>query len=96
MAQRSGEYPWAGAGAPAFLRLLTHLGAGDEEEAASQQQPLQRGLEVTELDALQVQDTLAVGQDEGVERQDLEHLQCGHQGASALLDHVANCRGRQV
>ena len=96
MAQRSGEYPWAGAGAPAFLRLLTHLGAGDEEEADSQQQPLQRGLEVTELDALQVQDTLAVGQDEGVERQDLEHLQCGHQGASALLDHVANCRGRQV
>lgn len=96
MAQRSRGYPWAGAGAPAFLRLLTHLGAGDEEETASQQQPLQRGLEVTELDALQVQDTLAVGQDEGVERQDLEHLQCGHQSASALLDHVANCRGRQV
>ena len=94
VAQRSRGCPGAGAGAPAF-RLLAHLGAGDEEEAASQQQPLQRSLEVAELDALQVQDALAVGQDEGVERQDLEHLQCGHQCASALLDHVANCGGRQ-
>lgn len=95
MAQRSRGYPGAGAGAPTF-RLLAHLGAGDEEETASQKQPLQRGLEVAELDTLQVQDTLAVGQDEGVEGQDLEHLQCGHQCASALLDHVANCGGTQV
>lgn len=95
MAQRSRGYPGAGAGAPAF-RLLAHLGAGDEEETASQKQPLQRGLEVAELDALQVQDTLAVGQDEGVERQDLEHLQCGHQCAPALLDHVADCGGTQM
>lgn len=40
-----------------------HLRAGDEEETASQQQPLQRGLEVAELDTLQVEDTLAVSQD---------------------------------
>jgi hypothetical protein len=68
-----------------------HLGAGDEEEAAGQQQPLQCGLEVTELDTLQVEDTLAVCQDEGIEGQDLEHLQRRHQCAPALLDHVADC-----
>lgn len=83
--------PLAGVKATALPRLLAYLGAGDEEEAASQQQPLQCGLEVTELDALQVEDTLTVGQDEGIERQNLEHLQCGHQRAAALLDHVADC-----
>lgn len=68
-----------------------YLGAGDEEKAASQQQPLQCGLEVAELDTLQVEDALTIGQDEGVECQDFEHLQCGHERAAALLDHVADC-----
>lgn len=72
-----------------------YLGPGDEEEAASQQQPLQRRLEITELYPFQVKDTLAVGQDEGIQRQDLEHLKGGDQGATALLDHMADCSERK-
>lgn len=52
----------------------SHLGPGDEEEASGQEQPLERGLEVAELDALQEQHALAVGQHQGVQGQDLEHL----------------------
>ena len=45
---------------------------------------------VTELDPLQVEDRLRVGQDEGVEGQDFEHLEGGDQGAPALLDHMGH------
>ena len=47
--------------------LLTNLWTRFEEEAASQQQTLHGGLSVGELDALQVQHTLTVGQDEGIQ-----------------------------
>ena len=49
-------------------------------------------LHVTELDAVQVEHTLRVSQDEGVEGKDLEHLQGGHQGAAALLYNMADYR----
>lgn len=83
--------PLAKVGAIALPGVPAYLGARDEEKAASQQQPLQCGLEVTELDTLQVEDALTICQDEGVERQDFEHLQCGHERAAALLDHVTDC-----
>ncbi len=54
---------------------LQRLGLGDEEEAGGEEEALERGLAVAELDALQVQHRLAVRQDERVERKDLEHLQ---------------------
>jgi len=53
-------------------------------------QTIPRYIHVTELDAIKVEDTLRVGQDESVEGQDLEHLQCGHQGAATLLDHMTD------
>ena len=67
-----------------------YLRPGDEEEAARQQQALHGGLAIGELDSIQVQHTLAVGQDQGVERQDFEHLQRRDQSASPLLDDVTH------
>ena len=46
------------------------------------------------LDAVEVEHALGVGQDEGVEGQDLEHLQRGHQRAATLLDHVTDWEGQ--
>jgi len=59
---------------------------GNEEEAGSKEEALEGGLTVGELDPLQVEDGLAVGEDEGVEGEDLEHLERGDQGAPALQE----------
>ncbi len=59
---------------------------GNEEEAGSKEEPLEGGLTIRELDPLQVEDGLAVGEDEGVEGEDLEHLERGDQGAPALQE----------
>ena len=48
-------------------------------------------LHVTELDAIKVEHTLRVGQDESIQGQDLEHLQRRHQGAAPLPDHMTDC-----
>ena len=69
----------------------THLGARNEEEAAGEQESLQRRLAVAELDTLQIQHALTVGQHQRVQRQDLEHLQRRHQCTAALLDDVTHC-----
>lgn len=53
---------------------------------------MQCSLEITEFHPFQIKDTLAVGQDERIQCQDLEHLERGDQCATALLDHVADCR----
>ena len=50
--------------------------------------------QVAELDAVEVEHALGVGQDEGIEGQDLEHLQRGHQRAATLLDHVTDWEGQ--
>jgi len=68
-----------------------HLATGNEEEASGQQQALQRRLAVGELDAIEVEDALAVGEHKRVQGQDLEHLQRGDQRAPALLYDVADC-----
>ena len=47
---------------------------GYKQEAAGQEKALHGGLAVTELDAVQVEDALAVGQHQGIQRQDLKHL----------------------
>lgn len=62
----------------------------DEQEATRQQEALQRGLEITELDPLEVEHRLAVGQHQSVQSQDLEHLESGHQRAATLLDDVTD------
>ena len=46
---------------------------------------------VTELDAIQEEHTLRVGQNESIEGQDFEHLESRDQRAAALLDHMTNC-----
>ena len=46
---------------------------------------------VAELDAVEIEHALGVGQDESVEGQDLEHLEGRHQRAAALLDHMTDC-----
>ena len=53
------------------------LWSRDEQEAGSQEQTLQRGLRVTELDAVYVKNRLAVSRDECVQSENLEHLQSG-------------------
>lgn len=68
----------------------SHLGPGDEEKAACEQQTLKSGLEIAELHPFQVEHRLAVGQHQSVQSQDLKHLQRGHQSAAALLDHVTD------
>lgn len=70
--------------------LKPYLRSGYKQEAGCQQQTLQRGLCVTELDAVEVQHRLTVRQDESVQSQDLEHLQRRHQCTPALLDYVTN------
>jgi len=45
---------------------------------------------VTKFDSVKVQDTLRVGQDEGVKCKDLEHLQCGDEGTPPLLDDMTD------
>ena len=45
---------------------------------------------VTKFDSVKVQDTLGVGKDEGVKCKDLEHLQCGDEGAPPLLDDMTD------
>ena len=77
---------------PLLGQSLERLGPGDEEEAAGQQQPLEGGLAVAELDSLEVEDALAVGEDQRVQGEDLEHLQRGDERAAALLDHVVDAR----
>ena len=52
----------------------SNLGSRDEEEAGCQQKALKRGLAIGELDALQVEHRLRVGQDERVQSQNFEHL----------------------
>ena len=83
------EYIWQ---RPLLGQDPQRFGSGDEEEAAGQEKPLEGCLSVTELDSLQVENTLAVGQDQGIEGQDLEHLQGGHQSTPTLLDHVVDAR----
>lgn len=70
---------------------LQRLGARDEEETRRQQDTLQSRLHVAELDPVQIQHRLAVGEYQRVQRQDLEHLQGGNQRAASLLDHVTYC-----
>ena len=53
---------------------------------------MKRGLAITKLNTFQVEDALAVGENESVEGEDLEHLQRGDQRAPALLDHVVDAR----
>ena len=51
-------------------------------------------LAITQFDAIQIKDTLTVGEDQRVQGQDLKHLQSGDQSASTLLDDVANTLDR--
>ena len=49
-------------------------------------------LQITELDSIQVENTLGVGQDESIQGQDLEHLEGSDQSTATLLDHMTNWR----
>jgi len=68
-----------------------YLGSGDEEEAAGEKKSLHRGLHIAELDSIQVENTLTVGQDQCVQCENLEHLEGRHQRTSALLNDVTHC-----
>ena len=74
-----------------MLILKHNLAPGYEQKAPGQQEALQGGLTVGKLDAVDGEDGLAVGEDEGVECEDFEHLQSGNQRAPSLLDYVAHC-----
>lgn len=69
------------------------LWSRNEEEASSQEEALNSGLEITELNPLEVEYWLAVSQHQGIKSKDLKHLECGHQSATALLYYVANWWG---
>jgi len=68
-----------------------YLGSGDEEEAAGEKKSLHRGLHIAELDSIQVENTLTVGQDQCVQCENLEHLEGRHQRTPALLNDVTHC-----
>jgi len=67
-----------------------NLRARNEEKTSGEQQSLHRGLHVTELDSVEIEDTLTVGKYQCIQRQDLEHLKCRHQRTSTLFDDVAD------
>lgn len=70
--------------------MTTHLGSSDKEKAKGEKEALQGGLAVAELDAIEVEHRLAVGENERIQRQNLEHLQRRHQRTPALADDVQN------
>ena len=47
-------------------------------------------LTVAEFDPVEIENAQTVGQNEGVQCENLEHLQGGHQGASTLFDDVTD------
>lgn len=69
---------------------MSHLWSRDEEEASRQEQTLKSSLEITELNAFEVENRLTVSQHQSIESKDLEHLECCNQSASALLYHMAD------
>lgn len=73
-----------------------HLWSGNEKEAGGEKEPLECGLCVAELDAVEVKDGLTIRKDERVQRQDFEHLQGCDQRAATLLDDVADAQNRGI
>lgn len=72
---------------------IYYLGTCNTQETGSNEETLECGLSVTELDTINVQDRLAVGRDQSVQGQDFEHLQCGDQSAASLFDNVIHWEG---
>ena len=68
----------------------SNLWARDAEEAAGDEQPLQRRLRVAVAHARQVEDALRVGECERVQGEDPEHLLRRNQRAPALLHQLAD------
>jgi hypothetical protein len=66
----------------------SYLGAGDAQEAHAHEHSTDSDLSVAELDTVQVKHTQTVSADQAVQRQNLVHLNSGHESATTLANNV--------
>ena len=70
--------------------MITHLSAGDTEEADGHQHAADSHLVITKLDTIEVLHAQAVCSDQAIQRQDLVHLNSSNESATSLSDDVGN------
>ena len=67
-----------------------NLGTRNAQEADRHEHPVNCHLIVAKLDAIQVLYTQTVGRNEAVQREDLVHLDGGHEGAATLTNDMCD------